>query len=49
MPEHVCIWVRMGNVKNPTGATVRFMVDPWHMWTIKELAIKSAGGFLGKV
>jgi hypothetical protein len=49
VPDHVCIWVRMGNVKNMAGASVQFMVDPWHMWTMKELAVKSVGGFLGLI
>jgi hypothetical protein len=49
VPDHVCIWVRMRNVKNMTGASVQFMVDPWHMWTMKELTIKSVWGLLGKV
>jgi len=49
VPEHVCIWVRMGNIKHAAGATVQFLVDPWHMWILKQLAIDSVGGFLGKI
>jgi len=48
VPEHVCIWVRMCDVKNTKGASVQFLIDPWHMWILKELAIESVGGFMGK-
>ena len=49
VPQHVCLWVRIGKIRSASEGEVRFLVDPWHMWLSKELRIDSLGGLVGKV